>query len=36
LDIPSAPKRKRKGKVPLVEFEVRRSPIVIELNYGFK
>jgi hypothetical protein len=33
---PSAPKRKRRGKGPLVENEVRRSPRIVELNAGFK
>jgi hypothetical protein len=33
---PSAPKRKRRGKGPLVECEVRRSPRIVELNAGFK
>jgi hypothetical protein len=33
---PSAPKRKRRGKGPLVECEVRRSPRIVELNVGFK
>jgi hypothetical protein len=33
---PSAPKRKRRGKGPLVESEVRRSPRIIELNAGYK
>jgi hypothetical protein len=33
---PSTPARKRKGKEPLVESEVRRSPRIVELNGGFK
>jgi hypothetical protein len=33
---PSAPKRKRRGKGPLVENEVRRSPRIQEINNGFK
>jgi hypothetical protein len=33
---PSAPKRKRRGKGPLVESEVRRSPRIVELNAGYK
>lgn len=33
---PSAPQRKRKGKAPLVESEVRRSPRIKEINAGFK
>jgi hypothetical protein len=33
---PSAPKRKRRGTVPIVEQEVRRSPRLIVLNDGFK
>jgi hypothetical protein len=34
---PAAPtKRKRRGSVPLVENEVRRSPRILELNEGFK
>jgi hypothetical protein len=33
---PSAPKRKRRGKGPLVEREVRRSPRIVELNAGYK
>jgi hypothetical protein len=32
----SAPKRKRRGKVSLVENEVRRSPRIQEINNGFK
>jgi hypothetical protein len=32
----SAPKRKRRGKAPLVDTEVRRSPRIIELKEGFK
>src|SRR3954467_11846897 len=33
---PSTPSRKRKGKEPLVESEVRISPRIVELNGGFK
>jgi hypothetical protein len=33
---PSAPNRKRRGKGPLVECEVRRSPRIVELNAGYK
>src|SRR3954463_15734917 len=33
---PSTPSRKRKGKEPLVESNVRRSPRIVELNGGFK
>src|SRR3954468_21226417 len=33
---PSTPARKRKGKDPLVDTEVRRSPRIVELNGGFK
>jgi hypothetical protein len=33
---PLAPKRKRRGKGPLVESEVRRSPRIVELNAGYK
>jgi hypothetical protein len=33
---PSAPKRKRRGKGPLVECEVRRSPRIVELNARYK
>ena len=33
---PSTPSRKRKGKEPLVDTEVRRSPRIVELNGGFK
>jgi hypothetical protein len=33
---PSAPKRKRRGNVPIVEQEVRRSPRLIVLNDGYK
>jgi hypothetical protein len=33
---PSAPKRKMRGKGPLVESEVRRSPRIVEPNAGYK
>jgi hypothetical protein len=33
---PSAPSRKRRSNVHLVESEVRRSPRILELNDGFK
>ena len=33
---PSTPSRKIKGKEPLVDTEVRRSPRIVELNGGFK
>jgi hypothetical protein len=36
VNTPSAPKRKRRGKGPLVENEVRRSPRIQEINNGFK
>jgi hypothetical protein len=36
LPPPAAPKRKRRGDMPLVESEVRRSPRIVQLNKGFK
>jgi hypothetical protein len=33
---PSAPTRKRRSNVPMVESEVRRSPRILELNDGFR
>jgi hypothetical protein len=36
VNTPSAPKRKRREKGPLVENEVRRRPRIQEINNGFK